>query len=142
LQAPTEQVNLHAMPAQKPSMRRDTLGQFCFWLHIAFLLFIVAGWAIPLRAALVVYMVFLPLLVLHWKLNRDACILNNLENWLRHRVWRAPERNPEEGAWLRTLIQSLTGIALTRLQMDLISYAALAIFWGLAWWRFAHFQGA
>ena len=53
-------------------------------------------------------------MVLHWKLNRDACILNNLENWLRHRRWRAPETNREEGAWLRTLLADATGISLTR----------------------------
>ena len=124
------------------SQRRDGLGQFCFWLHIGFLLFIVAGWAIPVRAVLLVYLAFLPVLVLHWKLNRGACVLNNAENWLRHRRWRAPDRNPEEGAWLRTLIRNLTGIALTRLQMDLIIYAALALFWVLGWWRLAQFQGA
>ena len=63
---------------------------------------------------LIAYLVFLPAMVLHWKLNGGACVLNNLENWLRYRRWRAPERNPEEGAWLRTLIANLTGIALTR----------------------------
>ena len=101
------------MPAENPRKRRDALSQFCFWLHVAFLIFIVLGWTIPARPVLIVYLVFLPLLVLHWKLNRDACILNNMESWLRYRSWRAPDRNPEEGAWLRTLIGNLTGIALT-----------------------------
>ena len=126
----------------KASPQRDALGQFCFWLHIAFLLFIVAGWAIPVRAGLSLYLAFLPVLVLHWKLNRNACVLNNIENWLRHRRWRAPERNREEGAWLRTLVRDLTGVALTPARMDLIIYAALALFWTLGWWRFAQFQGA
>ena len=31
------------------SARRDALGQTCFWLHVAVLLFIVAGWALPGR---------------------------------------------------------------------------------------------
>ena len=65
---------------------------------------IVLGWAWPAQGWLIFYLIFLPAMVLHWKLNRGACILNNLENWLRHRRWRAPETNPEEGAWLRTLI--------------------------------------
>jgi hypothetical protein len=130
------------MAAAESSSRRDALGQFCFWLHIAFLVFIALGWAIPARAALLTYLVFLPVLVLHWKLNRDTCILNNLENWLRHHRWRAPEHNPEEGAWLRTLIRTRTGLALTGGQMDLIIYGALALFWALGWWHFAQFQGA
>ena len=153
MQACAEQVNLDPVDeawhgtVPKNRLRRDGLGQFCFWLHVAMLLFIVAGWLLPVRALLIGYLVFLPLVMAHWKLNRDACVLNNIETWLRHRRWRAPDKNPEEGAWLRTLIQrDLTGIALTRRGgMDLIIYGAMAGFWALAWahllgvmpWRFA-----
>jgi hypothetical protein len=115
---------------------RDALGNFCFYLHIVILAFIVLGWLIPSRGMLIAYLVFLPATVLHWKLNAGACVLNNLENWLRYRRWRAPERNPEEGAWLRTLLRSLTGIALTRKMMDLVIYGAMALFWVLAWRHF------
>jgi hypothetical protein len=97
---------------------------------------------LPSHGVLIFYLVFLPLVILHWKLNDNACALNNLENWLRYRRWRAPDRNPEEGAWLRTLIGSLTGIVLTRARMDGIIYAVMALCWGLARWRLAHFQGS
>jgi|SRR5579872_6555729 len=114
------------------SARRDAMGQACFWLHIAVLVFIVAGWAVPGRGVLVFYLFFLPLVVAQWRLNRGACVLNNVENWLRHRRWRAPDRNAEEGAWFRTLVRNTTGIALGRRAMDAIIYAAMAIFWALA----------
>ena len=120
---------------------RDALGHFCFYLHLLILAFITLGWLSPFRAGLIAYLVFLPLVVLHWWFNRGACALNNLENWLRYRSWRAPERNPEEGAWLRTLIGSLTGVTLTRHRMDLIIYSAMALFWVLAWAHFQGFQG-
>ncbi|HWY60816.1 MAG TPA: hypothetical protein VNW15_02840 [Rhizomicrobium sp.] len=116
--------------------RRDALGYFCFYLHLAILAFITLGWAVPLRGVLIGYLIFVPGTVLHWKLNAGACVLNNLESWLRYRRWRAPERNQEEGAWLRTLIRSLSGIALTRARMDLIIYGAMALFWALAWHHF------
>jgi len=114
--------------------RRDALGRTCFLVHVAILLSVILGWALPVPAWLGAYLVFLPLMVLHWKLNRDACVLNNLENWLRHRRWRAPEANREEGAWLRTLLADLTGIALTRARMDAVIHGAMALFWllGLA----------
>jgi hypothetical protein len=80
--------------------------------------------------------------ILHWKLNGDACVLNNLENWLRHRRWRAPEQNTEEGAWLRTLLRNLTGIMLSRPAMDAIIYAAMTLFWLLGLGHFQQFQGA
>jgi hypothetical protein len=118
--------------------RRDALGQTCFLVHILILMVVALGWLLPARAWLIVYLIFLPAMVLHWKLNRDACILNNLENWLRHRRWRAPETNREEGAWLRTLLADATGIAWTKSRMDGVIYGAMGLFWLLA---LAHFFG-
>jgi len=120
---------------------RDALGHFCFALHLLILAVIVLGWSAPWRGFLIFYLIFIPATVLHWKLNKDACILNNIENWLRYRRWRAPERNPEEGAWLRTLIRSWTGIALTRRVMDIVIYAAMNLFWFLALGHLLVFQG-
>jgi hypothetical protein len=103
---------------------------------MAILAVVVLGWIWPQRGWLIAYLIFLPLMVLHWKLNRDACILNNLENWLRFRSWRAPETNPEEGAWLRTLLADAVGIKLTAARMDGLIYGAVLVFWGLGWARF------
>ena len=116
--------------------RRDALGQACFLVHIAILVVVVLGWLLPAGSWLIAYMVFLPAMILHWRLNRDACILNNLENWLRHRRWRAPEANREEGAWLRTLVADATGIELTKARMDGLIYGAIGLFWLLALARF------
>jgi hypothetical protein len=121
---------------------RDALGNFCFYLHLVILVFIVLGWMLPGRGLLIFYLVFLPAVILHWKLNADACVLNNLESWMRHGRWRAPDRNPEEGAWLRTLLKSWTGVALSRGWMDLIIHGAMAIFWLLAWRHLLEFQGS
>jgi hypothetical protein len=113
---------------------RDALGWICFSVHIAVLASVVLGWLMPGRTWLIAYLIFLPAMFLHWKLNRGACVLNNLENWLRHRRWRAPQSNREEGAWLRTLLADTTGIALTRARMDAVIYGAMLLFWllGLA----------
>jgi hypothetical protein len=117
---------------------RDALSWICFLIHIGVLAGVVLGWVIPGRAWLIFYLFFLPAMILHWKLNRDACILNNLENWLRHRRWRAPDTNREEGAWLRTLLADTTGIGLSKGQMDGVIYGALGLFWLLA---LAHLSG-
>lgn len=118
--------------------KRDALGRACFLVHITILFLVILGWALPGRAWLGGYLVFLPLMFVHWKLNRDACVLNNLENWLRHRRWRASGANREEGAWLRTLLADATGIALTRARMDTVIYGAISLFWLLG---LAHFLG-
>ena len=119
--------------------KRDALGWICFLVHVAVLIYVVLGWAMPSRAWLLVYLFFLPAMMLHWKLNRGACILNNLENWLRIRRWRAPESNREEGAWLRTLLADTTGIGLSPGQMDMVIYGAVALFWLLALARLSGF---
>lgn len=108
---------------------RDALGWICFLIHIAVLACVVLGWAWPGRDWLLFYLIFLPLMFLHWKINRGACVLSNLENWLRHRRWRMPQTNREEGAWLRTLLADTTGIALTQARMDAVIYTAMAVFW-------------
>jgi hypothetical protein len=108
---------------------RDGLAWTCLLVHLAVLVLVISGWMIPGRWWLAFYLAFLPLMVLHWKLNRDACLLNNLENWLRHRRWRAPEANREEGAWLRTLLADTTGLKLSRARMDAVIYGAVALFW-------------
>ena len=117
--------------------KRDMLGWTCFLVHIAVLSYVVLGWSVPMRTWLLLYLIFLPAMILHWKLNRDACILNNVENWLRLRRWRAPQSNREEGAWLRTLLADATGIKLSRGQMDAVIYGAVSLFWLLALARFA-----
>lgn len=113
---------------------RDLLGQACFWLHIAVLVYIVGGWALPQRQALYFYLGFLPAMVLHWRLNGNSCVLNNLESWLRGGSWRDPA-NREEGQWFLTLVRSVTGLALLPWQADAISYGALLLLWGLGLWH-------
>jgi hypothetical protein len=113
------------------SRRRDALGKAFLLLHIAILVYILIGWALPQVAF---YVVFLPLMALHWPLNRNTCALNNLESLIRTGRWRDP-RNCEEGAWLQTLILSVTGVTLTVRRTDLISYSLLTLLWALGLWH-------
>jgi hypothetical protein len=112
--------------------KRDVLGWTCFLVHIAILILIVIGWL--LRPVLIVYLVFLPLMVLQWRLNKGSCVLNNLESLIRTGRWRNPA-NIEEGAWLRTLIHSATGLRFSVAHLDLILYSVIAGLWGLGLWH-------
>jgi len=117
--------------------RRDLLGQFCFYLHFAVMIYIVAGWLIPWRAMLAFYMLFIPAIYLQWQFNQDSCVLNNLESWLRTGKWRNREANPEEGAWLLTLVTDVTGLRFTASQINILTNCALILLWVLA---LAHFS--
>jgi hypothetical protein len=136
--SPEDDIPALATTAPSPIEKRDLLGNFCFYLHFAIMIFIVAGWIIPASAVLYFYLAFLPLVALHWQVNKNSCILNNIESWLRYGTWRS-ERNAEEGAWLMTLIRNVTGIALKPWQVDLLTYGVMALLWfagfsHLRWW--------
>src|SRR5262249_10267709 len=75
--------------------RRDLRGHVCFVVHFAVLIFIVAGWAVPFAPALWLYLAFIPAVAIQWQFNRNSCVLNNAESWLRYGTWRS-ERNAEE----------------------------------------------
>lgn len=111
--------------------RRDLLGQACHILHIAVMLYFVVGWLAPWRPALGFYLAFVPAVALQWQVNKNACILNNLESWLRSRRWRDPA-NREEGAWLASLCEDWLGFRPGPLAVDLFTYAVLAVFWAIA----------
>ena len=117
--------------AEPACTKRDALGQTCFLLHIAVMVFIVAGWALPPRSVLLFYLVFVPAVTLHWQCNRGTCVLNNLESLIRTGRWRNAS-NPEEGAWLRTLLKDTLGLQLPAIYFDALIYGALLAFWGLA----------
>lgn len=112
--------------------KRDLLGHACFTLHFAVMLYIIAGWLVPWRPALVFYLVFIPGVWVQWLLNKDTCILNNTETWLRTGEWRNKAVNPEEGAWLLTLINGVTGLEFTARQIDFLNYSVLVVVWLLA----------
>jgi hypothetical protein len=117
--------------------KRDLLGWTCFIVHFLPLTYVVTGWLSPPRWPLIVYLVFLPAMFLQWRLNKDSCVLNNLESLIRTGRWRNPH-NREEGSWLRTLVSDATGWDLSRAQMDSFINAVLLFFWLVGLSRLVH----
>src|SRR5215469_13981997 len=111
-----------------PALERDLIGRVCFWLHFAVMLYILFGWASPGRPALIFYELFVPAVAVQWWFNQNSCLLNNLESKIRTGSWRSPA-NPEEGAWLLTLLRRWFGIPVTPLQIEILTYAVLALVW-------------
>ncbi|MGB8364991.1 MAG: hypothetical protein ACLQUZ_12375 [Rhizomicrobium sp.] len=112
----------------KAPRKRDLLGNFCFYLHFAVMIYIVLGWLLPWRSLQIFYLAFLPAVALQWRFNKNACVLNNIESKLRSGQWRDPS-SVEEGAWLLTLVRNVLGWQVTPGQMDAFTYAVLAALW-------------
>ena len=117
-----------------PAPARDLLGRVCFWLHFAVMLYILVGWAAPNRDTLIFYVLFLPTVAVQWWFNQNSCVLNNVESKIRTGSWRSAA-NPEEGAWLLTLLQRWFGIPVTPFQIEVLTYTVLALLWAVGLWR-------
>lgn len=48
-------------------------------LHMAVILWVLFGWVIHLKSALLAHVIAMPLFILHWKTNNGKCILTDLE---------------------------------------------------------------
>ena len=107
--------------------RRDAMGNAFFYHHFVMMAYIVTGWAIPFRPLLWFYVFFIPSVVLQWRLNKNTCVLNNLESLLRTGRWRNP-KNREEGGWLWVLARDKTGLDIPHFAMDIFIYSLMGGF--------------
>lgn len=101
-------------------------------IHYAVLGYGCVGWVVPDDGWLVFYLVFLPACALQWRLNRDTCILNNVETWLVTGRWRAPEANPEEGGFIPAVVERVFGHRLDAAGTARLTYGLMALFGLLA----------
>lgn len=72
---------------------------------------VVSGWTFLDGGWLLAYLIFLPAMIIQWRLNQDTCIINNIESWLTTGSWRN-EENEEEGACVKTTIERVIGVEL------------------------------
>jgi hypothetical protein len=100
-------------------------------LHYAILGWGVLGWAIPHQGMLIMYLVAMPAIALQWQLNRNTCVLNNIESWLATGRWR-DETDSGQGGFIAGLFERATGWRPSPRMTDLIAYGLLGAFWILA----------
>lgn len=110
----------------------EALRAFCHWMHIALVFYALLGWAVPSATWLIAHLVFIPGLVAVWLVNRGSCPLNNIESWLTTGRWRNAD-NAEEGSFLVAIVERYLGLHPTQRQMDLVTYAMMALVWGASW---------
>jgi len=97
-------------------------------LHLAVLVYVLIGWALP-GAFLGIYLWFIPIMILQWLFNKGTCILTNLENALTENT--AP-KNAQQGQFLKSLFQKLTGVVPSDRLLFVGIYILLAVFWVIA----------
>lgn len=94
-------------------------------------IFVLTAWLLPVTAILQAHIAFVPLLVVTWALNGNSCPLNNIETWLTKGTWR-DDMNREEGSFLVVAVETYLKLHPTQRQMDMITYALMAVAWSLS----------
>jgi hypothetical protein len=110
----------------------DAMRIFCHGLHIALVFYALLGWLVPSVPWLIAHLVYMPALVIVWVLNKGVCPLNNIESRLTTGRWRNAD-NAEEGSFLVTVVERYLNLHPTQRQMDLVTYALMALVWALSW---------
>jgi hypothetical protein len=110
----------------------NALRVFCHGLHMALVFYGLFGWVVPSVPWLIAHLIFIPGLVVVWIANNGVCPLNNIETLLTTGRWRDHD-NREEGSFLVTVVARYLGVHPTQAMMDRITYALMAVVWGLSW---------
>jgi len=98
------------------------------WVHHSIVLWVLFGWSLPWKNALIAHLIFLPLMVLHWQFNRNTCILSNLELWLRGQ--RMPrEKQP---GFVKTMIEKIVKRPVDSDVVNQAAYVIVAFSWAIS----------
>ncbi|MCB0337815.1 MAG: DUF2784 family protein [Bdellovibrionales bacterium] len=73
-------------------------------LHFLVLLFIVGGCLYPSVLVWQVHLIFVPLVIIQWFINKDRCVFTNLEIWLRKRANMDPMIAAEPGIFIKSVL--------------------------------------
>lgn len=85
--------------------------------HYMLVMTVLGGWAFNHPLWLKAYALFIPLMVIQWRFNHDACILTNLEFWITHEEHVRPhprDQDPFIGRMLAKLYGRPVSFATTQ----------------------------
>lgn len=135
-----EQTGRKTTPGSGQSWRNTYAGpilsRFVRLNHYLLIAVVLTGWLHADISWLKAYAVLLPLMVIHWRFNDDACILTNLEYWLTHDPATRPNVRDQE-PFIGKLLTRLYGGPVTLLTIQIWAHAMVILVWLLG---LAHLQ--
>lgn len=102
------------------------------YIHMAVLIFVIAGALLPWREVWLVHLVFLPLMYLHWKTNRNRCVLTQIEAHLKG------EREVSESGFIKRVWTRMAGRAPSERQLQATINSILVMAWTASMIRYAN----
>ena len=95
------------------------------FFHFAVIVFVLTACVLPWREVWIAHAIFVPLMVLHWKTNRNRCVLTQIEAKLKG------EREVAESGFIKKLIARITGKEPSDQALQLAIDSILVAVWGV-----------
>ena len=99
------------------------------YIHHLLLLFNIFAPAIPSKTAWIVHVLLLPALIVHWRLNRNTCVLTNLENVLLGRPAYGTEG---ESQFIAQIVEKFVQPAPSKRTIEVGTYVVMTVVWSLS----------
>lgn len=104
--------------------------KFLGFLHFAIVMFVIFGCLATNQKVLLVHVIFLPILVLHWKTNQGVCYLTELEIKIQgKRSGELPGKTEMQGGFTESLFKKLFGRQPSRALLQNLTYSIMAVSW-------------
>jgi hypothetical protein len=89
---------------------------------------VLAGWLWADPLWLKAYLIFLPMMMLHWRCNQDACVLTNLEYFIAHDPHERPSVANQE-PFVGHLLHTIYRRPVSRKTTESWSYGIVMVAW-------------
>jgi hypothetical protein len=92
-------------------------------LHLAITAFVVFGWLYSQENVLLVHVIFVPVLIVHWKTNNNRCVLSNIEAWLQG----VDVATQEQAPFIRWLFSLFTSREFQERTLSRVTYGVMGL---------------
>ncbi len=100
--------------------------KFLVFLHFAIVMFVIFGCLLTNHKVLLFHLIFLPILVLHWKTNDGVCYLTQIEHKIQGKGAKKIEL---QGGFTENLFKKFFRRQPTRALLQNITYSIMAVSW-------------
>lgn len=124
------------MTAPVPKSWRNSLPgrllrQLVRLAHYLLVITVLGGWAVANTLWLKCYAIFIPLMLIQWRLNHDACILTNIEFWITHETPHRPHPRDQE-PFIGRILSPLYGEPVSFRTTQIWAHGVAMLVWLLA----------
>jgi hypothetical protein len=122
---------------------------FCIFIHKLIVFFLLFGWLLPIKY-IHLHIIAVPIILVHWQLNNNKCIVTEIEHYLRCEVDNLPYELAENSPDVNTHVDNRDDFVLKLLKQLNINFnsktikkyviVGLMISWSLSFYKFYKYK--